>query len=85
LRISTARSTAPQVRAGLRLVKVASKREVLRRAWRLEDPILKELPNLKMQAGTNYKIANPQAIGCALDAHGTRLDTKRSPSWLVGV
>src|ERR1700684_747026 len=60
-RISTARGTAPQIRAGLRLVKVASKREVLRRAWCLEDPILKELPNLKMQAGTNYKIAGPQA------------------------
>ena len=37
----TMRATAPQVRAGLRLVKVASKREVLRRTWCLEDPILK--------------------------------------------
>jgi 5-methylcytosine-specific restriction endonuclease McrA len=69
-RISTARGTAPQIRAGLRLVKVASKREVLRRAWCLEDPILKELPNLKMQAGTNYKIAGPQAQ--RLDALWTR-------------
>jgi hypothetical protein len=69
-RMPTARGTAPQIRAGLRLVKVASKREVLRRAWCLEDPILKELPNLKMQAGTNYKIASPQAQ--RLDALWTR-------------
>ena len=60
-RIRTARGNAPQVRASLRLVKVASKREVLRRDWCVDDPILKELPNLKMQAGTNYKIASPQA------------------------
>ncbi len=42
-------------------MKVASKREVLRRDWCVGDPILKELPNLKMQAATNYKIASPQA------------------------
>jgi hypothetical protein len=60
-RTSTARGTTPQVRASLRLVKVASKREVLRRDWCVDDPILKELPNLKLQAATNYKIASPQA------------------------
>jgi hypothetical protein len=42
-------------------VKVASKREVLRRDWFEEDPILNTLPNLKMQAATNYRIEQPQA------------------------
>ena len=27
----------------------------------LDDPILKDLPNLKMQAGTNYKLSRDQA------------------------
>ena len=55
------RGSAPQVRSALRLVRVASTREVLRRDWMLDDPILKDLPNLKMQAGTNYKVSPAQA------------------------
>jgi hypothetical protein len=55
------RGSAPQVRSALRLVRVASTREMLRRDWMLDDPILKDLPNLKMQAGTNYKISSAQA------------------------
>jgi hypothetical protein len=43
-------------RALLRLVKTANTREILRRDWLLEDPVLRELPNLKMAAGTNYRI-----------------------------
>jgi hypothetical protein len=43
-------------RALLRLVKAATSREILRREWLLDDPILRELPNLKMAAGTNYPI-----------------------------
>jgi hypothetical protein len=43
-------------RALLRLVKTANSREILRRDWLLEDPVLRELPNLKMAAGTNYPI-----------------------------
>jgi EVE domain len=43
-------------RAQLRLVKTANSREILRRDWLLEDPVLRELPNLKMAAGTNYPI-----------------------------
>src|SRR5262249_33695343 len=39
-------------RALLRLVRVATPREVIRRAWCREDPILQTLPNLKMAAGT---------------------------------
>jgi hypothetical protein len=49
-----AREVVP--RALLRLVKTATSREILRREWLLEDPILRELPNLKMAAGTNYPI-----------------------------
>jgi hypothetical protein len=55
------RGTAPQVRADMRLLRVASRKEVLRRDWMLDDPILKDLPNLKMQAGTNYKVSPDQA------------------------
>jgi hypothetical protein len=55
------RGTAAQIRAVLRLIRVASAREVLRRDWMLDDPILKDLPNLKMQAGTNYKLSHEQA------------------------
>lgn len=64
------RANAPQVRAAMRLVKVATKREVLRRDWCLEDPVLRDLPNLKMQAGTNYRITPEQAA--RLDALWTR-------------
>jgi hypothetical protein len=60
-RETSERGTAPQIRAVLRLVRSASSREVLRRDWMLDDPILKDLPNLKMQAGTNYKLSTEQA------------------------
>lgn len=56
-RESSERSDSPQVRVALRTVRVASKKEVIRREWLLEDPILKALPNLQMQAATNYRIA----------------------------
>jgi hypothetical protein len=45
----------------MRLVKVASRREVLRRDWFAEDPVLHNLPNLRMQAGTNYRISEEHA------------------------
>jgi hypothetical protein len=48
-------------RALLRLVRVATPREVIRRDWCREDPILQTLPNLKMAAGTNYPLASEQA------------------------
>jgi hypothetical protein len=60
-RETSERGTAPQIRAVLRLVRVASSREILRRDWMLDDPILKDLPNLKMQAGTNYRFSPEQA------------------------
>jgi 5-methylcytosine-specific restriction endonuclease McrA len=44
------------VRVPLSLVRVGGNREVLRRDWLREDPVLRELPNLKMANGTNYSI-----------------------------
>ncbi|MCX7310344.1 MAG: EVE domain-containing protein [Alphaproteobacteria bacterium] len=55
------RATAPHVRAALRLVKVATLREVIRRDWCTEDPVLRDLPNLRMQAGTNYGLSPEHA------------------------
>jgi hypothetical protein len=54
-------NSQPSVRAGMRLVKVASTREVIRREWCLDDPILRDLPNLRMQAATNYPVNDDQA------------------------
>ena len=34
---------------------------MLRRDWFLEDPVLRDLPNLRMAAGTNYAIDPRQA------------------------
>jgi hypothetical protein len=48
-------------RALLRLNRVASTREVLRREWLAHDPVLSDLPNLKMAAGTNYPVTPQQA------------------------
>lgn len=48
-------------RALLRLNRVAGTREVLRREWLVQDPVLSDLPNLKMAAGTNYPVTPQQA------------------------
>jgi EVE domain/HNH endonuclease len=48
-------------RADLRLVRLARSREVLKREWFVEDPVLRELPNLRMAAGTNYPV-EPQLV-----------------------
>jgi hypothetical protein len=56
------RSTDAQVRAVMYLVKVAKNREVLRRDWCLEDPILRNLANLRMRARTNYPTTPEQAL-----------------------
>ena len=48
-------------RALLRLNRVAGTKEVLRREWLAQDPVLGDLPNLKMAAGTNYPVTPQQA------------------------
>jgi hypothetical protein len=49
------------MRVPLSLVRVGGNREVLRRDWLREDPVLRELPNLKMANGTNYSIETTHA------------------------
>ena len=53
-------ATETRPRALLRLVRVATSRQVIRRDWCLEDPIVNALPNLKMAAGTNYPLSAAQ-------------------------
>jgi predicted HNH restriction endonuclease len=54
----------------MRLVKVATRREVIQRDWCLEDPVLRDLPNLRMQEGTNYRLGQQHAA--RLDALWSR-------------
>jgi hypothetical protein len=44
----------------LRLVRVAAPRQIIRREWCAEDPVLQTLPNLKMAAATNYPLGREQ-------------------------
>ena len=59
-RNGAAEATEARPRTLLRLVRVATLREVIRRDWCVEDPVLRTLPNLKMAAGTNYPLARDQ-------------------------
>jgi hypothetical protein len=56
------RTEQAQVRTVMRLVKVATAKEVIREKWCTDDPILRELPNLSMRAATNYRISQTQAL-----------------------
>lgn len=47
-----------EMRAGLRVLEVASAKRVIQREWLKEDPICADLPNLRMPQGTNYTL-NP--------------------------
>src|SRR5262249_4760029 len=69
-RVQGPRANAAQVRAAMRLVKVAASREVIRRDWCEEDSVLANLPNLRMQAATNYRVSHEHAL--RLDALWTR-------------
>jgi HNH endonuclease len=60
-RTGAAEATETRPRILLRLVRVATLREVIRRDWCAEDPVLRTLPNLKMAAGTNYPLARDQS------------------------
>jgi hypothetical protein len=77
--------SVPQMRATMRLVKVSSSREVNRRDWCVEAPILRDLPTLQMQAGTNYRIGSDEAP--RLDALWSRTGrdwTRNGPSQAYG-
>jgi HNH endonuclease/EVE domain len=60
-RAGASEGTALLTRAMLRLVRIAGPREVIQRNWCMEDPILRDLPNLKMAAATNYPLSQDHA------------------------
>jgi hypothetical protein len=51
----------PSLRVWIRVTKVANKRELLKRDWMLEDPVLSGLAVLKMRSLTNYPVTDAQA------------------------
>jgi hypothetical protein len=59
-RANASAATEARPRTGLRLLRVAMSREVIRRDWCTEDPVLRTLPNLKMAAATNYRLMQEQ-------------------------
>ena len=79
-RIQGPRATAPQVRVGMRLLKVATAREVIRREWCKDDPILRHLANMRMPAGTNYPVTPEQARRLSALWSRTGRDWNRSKS-----
>jgi predicted HNH restriction endonuclease len=54
-------TSSQKIRATLQLVRVANAKEMLKRDWLEEDPILFDLPNIKMASGTNFKITPEHA------------------------
>jgi len=54
-------ATEPQDRIPLRIVRLANKKEVLKREWLKDDSILSELSILKQAAGTNFLVTKDQA------------------------
>jgi hypothetical protein len=46
-----------KVRALIRLLKVANKKEILKRDWLKDDPVLHDLEILRMANATNYKLS----------------------------
>jgi hypothetical protein len=75
---SAATETRP--RAVLRLVRIAKPREVIRREWCAEDPVLRSLPNLRMAAATNYPLAREQVERLAALWNRTGQDWTRDES-----
>ena len=64
----------------MRLVRVATAREVIRRDWCKGDPILRHLTNMRMQAGTNYPVTPEQARRLSALWSRTGRDWNRSKS-----
>jgi hypothetical protein len=68
-------ATALLNRATLRLIRIARVREVIQRRWCMEDPILRDLPNLRMAAATNYPKPEPRRASCGpVEQDRSRLD-----------
>jgi hypothetical protein len=51
----------PSLRVWIRVTKVANKRELLKRDWMMDDPVLSSLAVLKLRSLTNYPITDAQA------------------------
>jgi hypothetical protein len=79
-RTGAAEATEARQRTLLRLVRVAPPRQIIRRDWCAEDPILWTLPNLKMAAGTNYPLAPEQVERLAALWNRTGHDFTRNES-----
>ena len=54
-------ATGSRLRAVLKIIRVASRRGVIKRDWLKQDPILKDLTILKMANSTNYEVLTEQA------------------------
>jgi predicted HNH restriction endonuclease len=76
-RVGAHEATEERQRALLRLVRVAASREVIRRDWCAEDPILQTLPNLRMAAATNYPLSPEQTERLAVLWSRTGVDWTR--------
>ena len=60
-----AEATQPADRVVLRLMRLANKKEVLKRDWLKDDSILSELSILKFASGTNFPVDSKQATRLA--------------------
>jgi hypothetical protein len=56
-----ARDQNETMRTRLRVNRVASSREVLKRSWMMEDSVLRDMLILRQAAGTNYRLTDAQA------------------------
>lgn len=54
-------STASEPRVELIVIRVARAKEVLKRDWLKEDPVLRDLSIFKMAQGTNFRVPDHQA------------------------
>jgi predicted HNH restriction endonuclease len=58
-------ATQPEDRVMLRLVRLANKKEVLKREWLKDDSVLSQLTILKLASGTNFAMDDKQATRLA--------------------
>lgn len=68
----------PALRVGLRVERVANEKELIRREWLKQDPILAELRILRLAAETNYAVPGDQASRLAALWDNTGRDWDRT-------
>lgn len=79
-RVKDGRASELRPRALMRLIKVATRKSMITRDWCSEDPVLRDLPNLKMQNATNYRVEASQAARIAALWSRTGRDWTRDES-----